>query len=144
MMNKYKYSASTNLRYLVSLLPEYSNPQELPADMIDITDDIAEEYFDKTPPPGKMRSAGLNGLPVWTEIPAPSREELINHAEHEKQRRIDEAMQSVSVIKLKLQAGRKLTDIETIKLNQTLDYIDAVEDTDTSTAPEINWPTIQV
>ncbi|EFH1528567.1 tail fiber assembly protein, partial [Escherichia coli] len=50
--------------------------------------------------------------------------------------------QSISVIQLKLRAGRKLTPDETINLNLTLDYIEAVEATDTSTAPDINWPAI--
>ncbi|RDT13519.1 tail fiber assembly protein, partial [Enterobacter roggenkampii] len=53
---------------------------------------------------------------------------------------IDEAMQSISVIQLKLQAGRKLTTAETEKLNNTLDYIDEVTATDISTAPDITWP----
>ncbi|AWF23805.1 caudovirales tail fiber assembly family protein (plasmid) [Escherichia coli] len=36
--------------------------------------------------------------------------------------------------------GRKLTQAETTRLNAVLDYIDAVTATDTSTAPDINWP----
>ena len=49
-------------------------------------------------------------------------------------------MQSISIIQLKLQAGRALSDAEKNKLNATLDYIDAVTATDTATAPDINWP----
>lgn len=49
-------------------------------------------------------------------------------------------MQSISVIQLKLQAGRALSDAEKNKLNATLDYIDAVTVTDIATAPDINWP----
>ncbi|MHB7033729.1 tail fiber assembly protein [Enterobacter roggenkampii] len=60
--------------------------------------------------------------------------------EQQKAALINEAMQSISVIQLKLQAGRKLTPDETTKLNATLDYIDAVTATDTSTEPDINWP----
>ncbi|MDI5754536.1 tail fiber assembly protein, partial [Salmonella enterica subsp. enterica serovar Montevideo] len=44
---------------------------------------------------------------------------------------------SISLIQLKLQAGRKLTQAETTRLNAVLDYIDAVTATDTSTAPKI-------
>ncbi len=46
----------------------------------------------------------------------------------------------MSVIQLKLQAGRKLTTAETEKVNSTLDYIDAVTTIDTATAPDIKWP----
>ncbi len=49
-------------------------------------------------------------------------------------------MASISLVQLKLQAGRKLTEAETNRLNAVLDYIDAVEATDTSTAPDISWP----
>ncbi|WP_282748892.1 tail fiber assembly protein, partial [Hafnia paralvei] len=38
------------------------------------------------------------------------------------------------------QAGRKLTQAETTRLNAVLDYIDAVTATDTSTAPDVIWP----
>lgn len=56
------------------------------------------------------------------------------------QQLVDAAMQSISVIQLKLQSGRTLTDAETTKLNAVLDYIDAVNAVDTSTAPDITWP----
>ena len=49
-------------------------------------------------------------------------------------------MASISLIQLKLQAGRKLTQTENTRLNAVLDYIDAVMATDTSTVPDIYWP----
>ncbi|ENU0862212.1 TPA: tail fiber assembly protein [Citrobacter amalonaticus] len=61
-------------------------------------------------------------------------------AELQRQQLISSAMQSISIIQLKLQAGRALSDAEKNKLNATLDYIDAVTATDTATAPDINWP----
>ncbi|WP_407230833.1 tail fiber assembly protein [Escherichia coli] len=64
----------------------------------------------------------------------------LDAAEVKRQSLIDAAMASISLIQLKLQAGRKLTQAETTRLNAVLDYIDAVTTTDTSTAPEINWP----
>lgn len=140
MMNQYKYSPSQNLRYLISLLPFYSDQSALPVDMVDITDDIAAEFFDNPAPAGKVRAAGEDGLPCWVDAPEVSHDELVAQAENKRQMLIDAAMQSISVIQLKLQAGRKLTDEETEKLNLALDYIDAVTATDTSTAPDIEWP----
>lgn len=49
-------------------------------------------------------------------------------------------MQSIDVLQLKLRAGRMLIDAENAKLNAVLDYIDAVNAIDTSTAPDIDWP----
>lgn len=64
----------------------------------------------------------------------------LDAAEVKRQSLIDTAMASISLIHLKLRAGRKLTEAETTRLNAVLDYIDAVEATDTSTAPDIEWP----
>ncbi|MGV5943094.1 tail fiber assembly protein, partial [Escherichia coli] len=64
----------------------------------------------------------------------------VEAAEAQRQSLIDAAMASISLIQLKLQAGRKLTQAETTRLNAVLDYIDAVTATDTSTAPDIIWP----
>ena len=64
----------------------------------------------------------------------------LDAAEAQRQSLINAAMASISLIQLKLQAGRKLTQAETTRLNAVLDYIDAVTATDTSTAPDVIWP----
>ncbi|EFC9694743.1 tail fiber assembly protein [Escherichia coli] len=65
----------------------------------------------------------------------------VEAAEAQRQSLIDAAMASISLIQLKLQAGRKLTQAETTRLNAVLDYLDALEMVDTSSAPDIEWPT---
>ncbi|HCJ9867629.1 TPA: tail fiber assembly protein [Escherichia coli] len=64
----------------------------------------------------------------------------VEAAEAQRQSLIDAAMASISLIQMKLQAGRNLTQAETARLNAALDYIDAVTATDTSTAPDVDWP----
>lgn len=64
----------------------------------------------------------------------------VDAAEAQRQSLIDAAMASISLIQLKLQAGRNVTQAETTRLNAVLDYIDAVEAIDTSNAPDIEWP----
>ncbi|EKI1312029.1 tail fiber assembly protein [Escherichia coli] len=64
----------------------------------------------------------------------------VDAAEAQRQSLIDTAMASISLIQLKLQAGRNLTQSETSRLNTVLDYIDSVTATDTSTAPDVIWP----
>ena len=64
----------------------------------------------------------------------------VEAAEAQRQSLIDAAMASISLIQLKLQAGRKLTQPENTRLNAVLDYIDAVTETNTSTAPDVIWP----
>ncbi|EMU1245143.1 tail fiber assembly protein [Escherichia coli] len=75
--------------------------------------------------------------------PERSHDELVADAEQKKQSLIDAAMTNISVIQLKLQAGRKLRQEETTRLNVVLDYIEAVTATDTSTAPDVIWPELQ-
>ena len=64
----------------------------------------------------------------------------VDMAETQRQSLIDAAMVSISLIQLKLQAGRKLTQAENTRLNAVLDYTDAVMATDTSTASDVIWP----
>ncbi|HEO8935970.1 TPA: tail fiber assembly protein [Serratia marcescens] len=57
-----------------------------------------------------------------------------------RQSLVELAVKSISVVQLKLQAGRKLTDTERVKLDSVLDYIDALSAIDTSKAPDIEFP----
>ncbi|MEB1053649.1 tail fiber assembly protein [Citrobacter portucalensis] len=76
----------------------------------------------------------------WVTDTETQQADAVAEAELHRQQLISAAMQSISVIQLKLQAGRALSDAEKNKLNATLDYIDAVTVTDIATAPDINWP----
>ncbi|HDQ1256408.1 TPA: tail fiber assembly protein [Escherichia coli] len=143
-MSGFYYSAKTNGAYPQNDIEIFKATDTWPDDAVLMSAEVFSEFFSELPPAGKIRIAGPDGLPAWADIPKPSKEELINQAEQQKQRHIDDAMQSISVIQLKLQAGRKLTGEETLRLNKTLDYIDAVEATDTSAAPDISWPAIPV
>ncbi|MBM3038591.1 tail fiber assembly protein [Escherichia coli] len=66
----------------------------------------------------------------------------VEAAETKRQSLADAAMASISLIQMKLQAGRKLTQAETTRLNAVLDYIDALNAMDINMAPDINWPEI--
>ncbi|HBN7300925.1 TPA: tail fiber assembly protein [Escherichia coli] len=108
---------------------EFTVPDNL--QLINISD-ISEQ-----PGIGWAYSDGVFTAPL---PPERSHDELVADAEQKKQSLIDAAMVNISVIQLKLQAGRKLTQQETTRLNVVLDYIEAVTATDTSTAPDIIWP----
>ncbi|EFB7474211.1 tail fiber assembly protein [Escherichia coli] len=76
----------------------------------------------------------------WVTDTEAQRSAAVDAAEAQRQSLIDAAMASISLLQLKLQAGRKLTQAETTRLNAVLDYIDAVMATDTSNAPGVIWP----
>ncbi|HCQ3743454.1 TPA: tail fiber assembly protein, partial [Escherichia coli] len=77
----------------------------------------------------------------WVTDTVAQHSAAVGAAEAQRQSLIDAAMASISLIQLKLQAGRKLTQAETTRLNAVLDYLDALEMVDTSSAPDIEWPT---
>uniref|UniRef100_UPI001E5B391A tail fiber assembly protein n=1 Tax=Citrobacter amalonaticus TaxID=35703 RepID=UPI001E5B391A len=132
------FSPTTCGFYAAELKENFVASGTWPADAVEIS---AAEYdeFKSPPPSGKMLGAA-DGMPVWVNAPAKTQAELVAEAEQARQQLIDSAMSSISVIQLKLQAGRTLTEEETIKLNAVLDYIDAVNAVDTATAPDVSWP----
>lgn len=82
--------------------------------------------------------AGGEFIPPPVADPAPA--ELIASADAGKQNRLSYATNKIVVWQTKLLMGRTLTDSESAKLNAWMDYIDAVQAIDTSTAPDIEWP----
>ena len=135
------YSPSEHVIYNAAFYDDYKLAGTWPADGIEVSDEDAITFNGSNEPTGNMLDY-QNGTLCWADRPAPemTKEQLIAIAEGKRESLIDQAMQSISVIQLKLQAGRKLTTAETEKLNNTLDYIDAVTAIDTATAPDINWP----
>ena len=75
-------------------------------------------------------------------IPPPSHEELIQQAESERQLLLNQANEYMNSKQWpgKVAIGR-LKDEELALYNLWLDYLDALELVDTSSAPDIEWPT---
>ncbi len=109
---------------------------------VDIDEVIFREYFYDTPPEGKYRCVGEDGLPAWADIPPPTREEQIASAETKKQQLINQANDYMNSRQWvgKAAIGR-LKGEELAQYNLWLDYLDALELVDTSSAPDIEWPT---
>ncbi len=78
----------------------------------------------------------------WEEAPPLTSEELITIAESNKQRLINQANEYMNSKQWpgKAAIGR-LKGEELAQYNLWLDYLDALELVDTSSAPDIEWPT---
>lgn len=139
-MSKYIYSLSHNAFYLAVLKAEYELSGNWPEDGVEISDDLFIKYT-STPPDGKERGAGENGMPCWVDLPEPTTEELIAAAESKRQQLINEANTCINNKQWpgKAAIGR-LKGEELSQYNLWLDYLDALEAVDTSSAPDINWP----
>lgn len=138
-MSNYFYSASENGFVDGDKKEVYERAGTWPTDAVEV-DAATFAEFTGEPQTGKVRIAGDDGKPAWGDVPAKSQAEMVAEAEETRQQLVDTAMQSVSTIQLKLQVGRTLTDAEATKLNIVLDYIDAVNAIDTTSAPDIKWP----
>lgn len=71
--------------------------------------------------------------------PPPTKEQLVEQAEVQKQHMITEVNAETQLLQTKLALGR-IKDDEKALLNAWLDYLDELEAVDTSTAPDITWP----
>ncbi|ELW9471140.1 tail fiber assembly protein [Enterobacter asburiae] len=140
-MSNYVYSPKNNAFYAVSLKDAYEMAGSWPDDSSDISDEMFIE-FTASAPEGKVRVAGDDGMPVWADIPPPTHEELVASANTEKQKRIDQANDNMNGKQWPGKAAMgRLKDSEKEQYNAWLDYLDELEAVDTSTAPDIKWPT---
>jgi hypothetical protein len=66
------YSAAKNAFFDGDLEAEYQAAGTWPADAIEISDAVFQEFGCSAPPAGQCRVAGSDGLPTWQAIPGPT------------------------------------------------------------------------
>ncbi|KFD17186.1 phage tail fiber assembly protein, partial [Rahnella aquatilis CIP 78.65 = ATCC 33071] len=138
----YYYSAKNNGIYPLELKAAYEDSVNgWPDDAKAISNEEYVALFEGQAS-GKIITAGKNGYPVLSEPPAQTQAQLIMEAEVVLDSLLNEAKDKIIVWQTKLAIGRVLMEGEKIKLNAWLDYIDALEEVDTGTAPDIEWPEI--
>lgn len=137
---KYIFDAKTNAFFPVELKDSYIEKGLWPEYGVEIDEETFSEF--QTPQTGKMRVAGDDGYPAWADIPPPTHDELVVMANAQKQSLIDEANEHISSKQWpgKAAIGRLKGDALT-QYGLWLDYLDALEAVDTSSAPDIEWPT---
>ncbi|EFH6703733.1 TPA: tail fiber assembly protein [Escherichia coli] len=111
----------------------------IPEDAVVVSQETYDAMFEGQAN-GQMIFTGDDGGPELMDKPLPSREVMVEIAEQNRQSLIDSAMQSVSVLQLKLQAGRQLNADEMTQLNAVLDYIDSLGRLDLNENPSVAWP----
>ncbi|WP_332613563.1 tail fiber assembly protein [Enterobacter sp. 37] len=135
----YVYRASTGGFYCDELEAEYRKAGTWPGFFVRVTDEDYRNLMEGLSL-GKMIVPNKQCYPVLQERPEPSHDELIAETEEKRKALIEAAVQSIAVIQLKQMNGRTLTTKELTRLNDVLDYIEALEAIDTGTAPDIVWP----
>ncbi|EON5866621.1 tail fiber assembly protein [Escherichia coli] len=128
------YSPSLNGFLLEATAEEYDG-----GDLIEVSQDVYNQFIAGSET--QIMVAGNRG-PVWQDAPVPTQEELTQAAEYERQRRINDANHFMNSKQWpgKAAIGRLKGD-ELAQYILWLDYLDALELVDTSSAPDIEWPT---
>ncbi|EAS5032359.1 tail fiber assembly protein [Salmonella enterica] len=79
---KYLFSPSVNAFYPNEMKSYYEAAGSLPADLIEVDSEVFDEF--SSIPEGKVRVVDNDGMPVWGDVPPPTKEELIAQAESKK------------------------------------------------------------
>lgn len=136
-MKNYKWSSKNNSFFPNEMISEYiENGWDLD-DAIDVSDDVYARF--QSPPLGKIRSTDSEGMPCWIDVPDPTHDELLAMAEQRKLRHISEANLFIAPLQYAVDL-EIVTTQEVEKLNDWKKYRILLNRIDTSTAPNIIWP----
>lgn len=133
------YSKTTNLFYPLAWLSDYEAAGSLPDDIAEISDELVAE-FSCSVKDGKQRTPGADGLPSWTDLPAPTKEELVILAEQQRTTRRTAADLEIAwrqdAVDAEIASDQEATELAAWKKYRVL-----LMRIDTSKAPGIEWPT---
>lgn len=134
----YLFSQKKLAFYPVSEKQSYIDAGSLPGDVIEVSEGV-RDIFNGQPPDNHKLGVDGKGMPVWTKL---SKEEYVINAQAIKKNFIREANYFINDKQWpgKAAIGR-LNGDELAMYNLWLDYLDALEAVDTSSAPDIEWPT---
>ncbi|MDU1575439.1 MAG: tail fiber assembly protein [Pantoea sp.] len=128
------YSLKGQGFYPEEMFDLYKDAGSLPDDLVEISQKDYDAFFN--PPEGYGAVFDDKG-PRVEKLPEVDSASI---AENERQLRLAEIGPATSTLQTKLLMGRKLTNAETSRLNAWMDYSDALNGLDLSSAPHITWP----
>ena len=133
------YSPSENAIYLSILYDDYVKAGTWPKDGVPISDEDAEHFNGGNKPNGKMLGV-VDGALAWVDEPPRTPEQQKSDAANMKATLRAKADAEISWRQDAVDAGIA-TDEETSTLTQWKKYRVLLMRVDTSTAPDIEWPT---
>ncbi|VEJ54298.1 tail fiber assembly protein [Pragia fontium] len=134
----YFYSAHENAFFPAKFKEAYIAANTWPEDLLEVSVEIFNQYSIQ-PPEGKIRVAGVDGLPTWISIPEPIKTQYVATAEIEKYNRISEANRITQTWQTQLILGI-ISEQDREKLTNWMLYLQAVQAIETQAAPDIDWP----
>ena len=134
----YIWSAKNNVFIPTIYIKRYESEGWDLSDKHGVSDEIVNTFCG-TPPSCMRRGVGRDGMPCWEPIPPLTYDELVTVAENQKSLLISSAMDKTKIWRTQLQLGI-ISDVDKAKLIEWMRYISALQDVDTSTVPNIEWP----
>lgn len=136
----YIFDSKTNAFYPIAMKDIYVAAGLWPESGVVVDENTFAAF--QTPPVSKMRVADNDGYPAWADIPPPTHKEQVTEADAKKQSLIDQANEYINSKQWPGKAAmNRLNDAGKEQYNTWLDYLDVLEQVDTSAAPDITWPT---
>ncbi|KLG02818.1 tail fiber assembly protein [Enterobacter asburiae] len=112
----------------------------IPDESTEISVEIYYEFAGMAWPEGKMLRADSAGMPVWADAPPLTHEEEVAVAEQQRQQLLLKADEVTADWRIELILG-DINEQDKEKLSAWMDYKKKIKAVDTSTAPDIDWPT---
>lgn len=135
-MTNYLYSAKNNAFFPTSFIDAYSDFNL--SDAVEVEDSVYLEFIN--PPAGKIRIAGGDGLPAWSDIPPLTHEQLVAEAEAKKQYLLSEAADAIAPLQDAVDLDM-VTPEEESALKEWKKYRVMLNRVDTSPGVGVVWPT---
>ncbi|MBS0055526.1 tail fiber assembly protein [Yersinia sp. Marseille-Q3913] len=137
------FSPSVLTFYPQNMIDDGSFGDNLPKDLIEITENEQTKYWKQPPPSGAVLGES-DGRPLWVDAPPPTAEQLaetkainVAQAKADKSKLISDASDKIEILKDRIEAGQdKAAELKLWKA-----YRIALDDVDVSAAPDIEWPT---
>lgn len=139
MEEKIFFSASANKFFFESMKDDYERGGYWPDDLCEVTHETYKIYAGSKPPEGKIRGQDSSGQPVWIDISAPTKEQLITLAEQQRKKLLEAANIEIAWRQYAVDKG-----ISTENESQALEwwnlYRVRLMRVDVSAAPDCQWP----
>lgn len=132
------YAYANNSFYPFSMREAYEASGSWPINHVEVEESVFTE-FSATPPVGKIRGTGDDGMPAWVDIPPPTQEEIVAEVELKKANLRVLADSEINWRQDAVDAGNA-TEEEAAALADWKNYRAQLMRVNISKAPDIEWP----
>ncbi|MEN3753801.1 tail fiber assembly protein [Mangrovibacter sp. SLW1] len=124
------FSADKCQFFIGTLKDSYIAAGTWPDDAVEVDSEIEAKYS-ALPPDDKILGADSSGLPVWSDKPAPTQDELISETKDQQEVMITEAKDTISIWQSELLLGT-ISDDDKASLTAWISYINELQALDFS------------